>query len=323
MGIGTFIGGGILGAIAYRNLDPARKDSSNLKIELDQAKKELESYKANVNSHFDKTSELVNELTQDYVKVYKHLAEGAQELGDGREFAHVLEQHQGKVLISVDSEPTTQGDDILSEVKAHSQGPRPAEGESVDAVVTQGTISEGDADISADSSEHSEPSVQDDIVTKIKAHSQGPRPAEGEPLDAVVTQGTVAEGDAGKAAGSKVGQSANASNHREPSVQGDIVTKVNPQSQGPRPAEGEPRDAVVTQGTIAEGDADIAAGSKLGQSGDAAENSEPSVQDDIVTKVKAHAQGPRPAEEEPADAVVTQGTIPAGDAVKSTDSKAK
>lgn len=141
MGFGTLIGGGILGAIFYRNLDPARKDSSKLKAELDQLRKEMESYKASVNSHFDKTSELVNELTQDYVKVYKHLAEGAQELGDGREFAHVLEQHQGKVLISVDSEPPAQ-DKVLSEVEAYSQGPRPAEGETLDAVVTQGTTAE-------------------------------------------------------------------------------------------------------------------------------------------------------------------------------------
>ena len=117
MGIGALIGGGIIGAIAYRNLAPARKEASNLKAELEQARDEMESYKASVNSHFDKTSELVNELTQDYVKVYKHLAEGAQVLGDGREFTHVLEQHQGKVLISVDGDSAVE-DTIVSEVPA-------------------------------------------------------------------------------------------------------------------------------------------------------------------------------------------------------------
>lgn len=150
MGFGTLIGGGILGAIAYRNLNPARKDASNLKAELDQVRKEMESYKANVNSHFDKTSELVNELTQDYVKVYKHLAEGAQELGDGREFAHVLEQHQGKVLISVESEPSVQ-DNIVSEVETDSQEPRQAGGEPLDFVVTQDSTSEVGADIADES----------------------------------------------------------------------------------------------------------------------------------------------------------------------------
>ena len=117
MGIGALIGGGIIGAIAYRNLAPTRKEASNLKAELDQARDEMESYKASVNSHFDKTSELVNELTQDYVKVYKHLAEGAQVLGDGREFTHVLEQHQGKVLIAVDGDSAVQ-DTIVSDVPA-------------------------------------------------------------------------------------------------------------------------------------------------------------------------------------------------------------
>ncbi len=150
MGFGTFIGGGILGAIAYRNLDPARKDASNLKAELDQVRKEMESYKANVNSHFDKTSELVNELTKDYVKVYKHLAEGAQELGDGREFAHVLEQHQGKVLISVESEPSGQ-DNIVTEVEVDLQEPRQAGEEPLDFVVTQDSIFEVETDIAADS----------------------------------------------------------------------------------------------------------------------------------------------------------------------------
>ena len=126
MGIGALIGGGIIGAIAYRNLAPTRKEASNLKAELDQARDEMESYKASVNSHFDKTSELVNELTQDYVKVYKHLAEGAQVLGDGREFTHVLEQHQGKVLIAVDGESAVE-DTVVSEVPADTPEDTPEE----------------------------------------------------------------------------------------------------------------------------------------------------------------------------------------------------
>ena len=113
--IGALVGGGIIGAILYRNLTPSAKKANNLKAELDEARLEMESYKASVNNHFDKTAELVNELTQDYVKVYKHLAEGAQALGDGRDFTNVLEQHQGKVLISVDDEKTAQ-DTIISEV---------------------------------------------------------------------------------------------------------------------------------------------------------------------------------------------------------------
>jgi uncharacterized membrane-anchored protein YhcB (DUF1043 family) len=117
---GAVLGGAIIGAIVYRNLTPNIKQADSLKAELDEARQEMESYKSSVNGHFDKTAELVNELTQDYVKVYKHLAEGAQTLGDGRDFTNVLEQHQGKVLISVDGGENVQ-DSVVSEVPADAQ----------------------------------------------------------------------------------------------------------------------------------------------------------------------------------------------------------
>jgi uncharacterized membrane-anchored protein YhcB (DUF1043 family) len=103
-GLAAVVGGGIIGAIFYRNLTPTIKEVGSLKDELAQARQEMEEYKGSVNQHFDKTSELVNELTQDYVKVYKHLAEGAQALGDNRDLNNILEQYQGKTLISVDDE---------------------------------------------------------------------------------------------------------------------------------------------------------------------------------------------------------------------------
>ncbi len=150
-GIGTLVGGGIIGAIVYRNLTPTIKEANNLKAELEEARQEMDSYKANVNNHFDKTSELVNELTQDYVKVYKHLAEGAQALGDGKDFTNVLEQHQGKVLISVDDEAVTQ-DTIVSEVVTETQEPQetpPKSPDLPDQVVTQEAGSDSEDDLAA------------------------------------------------------------------------------------------------------------------------------------------------------------------------------
>ncbi len=102
------IAGAMIGALAYRLLAPSVKQADKTKSELDMAREELSSYKASVDSHFDKTSELVNDLTQNYVKVYRHLAEGAQTLGDSRTLTNLLEQHQGKVLISVDDETNAQ-----------------------------------------------------------------------------------------------------------------------------------------------------------------------------------------------------------------------
>ena len=117
VGIAALVIGAIIGAIAYRLFTPALRNASKLRTELDETKEELSNYKASVSSHFNKTSDLVNELTQDYVKVYKHLAEGAQTLGDAKEFTNVLEQHQGKVLISFGDESEAQGT-IVSEQSA-------------------------------------------------------------------------------------------------------------------------------------------------------------------------------------------------------------
>lgn len=139
---GAVVGGAIIGAIVYRNLTPNIKQADSLKTQLDEARQEMESYKTSVNGHFDKTAQLVNELTQDYVKVYKHLAEGAQTLGDGRDFTNVLEQHQGKVLISVDGGENVQ-DTVVSEVPADAQGAEsPSGAEPIDEKVAQEDIAD-------------------------------------------------------------------------------------------------------------------------------------------------------------------------------------
>jgi len=104
IGIVALVAGAMIGALAYRLFAPSVKQADKIKSELDTARQELSCYKASVNSHFDKASELVNDLTQNYVKVYRHLAEGAQTLGDSKTLTNLLEQHQGKVLISVDDE---------------------------------------------------------------------------------------------------------------------------------------------------------------------------------------------------------------------------
>jgi uncharacterized membrane-anchored protein YhcB (DUF1043 family) len=116
IGIIALLAGALIGVLVYRLLSPSVKQADKIKTELDAARKELGSYKASVNKHFDKTSELVNDLTQNYVKVYQHLAEGAQTLGDSKTFNNLLEQHQGKISIAVDEEknaPDETADDLI------------------------------------------------------------------------------------------------------------------------------------------------------------------------------------------------------------------
>ena len=125
----ALVAGAMIGALAYRLLAPSVKQADKTKSELDMAREELSSYKASVDSHFDKTSELVNDLTQNYVKVYQHLAEGAQTLGDSRTLTNLLQQHQGKVLISVDDEISardTIADDGLVDTAVTQEAPEEA-----------------------------------------------------------------------------------------------------------------------------------------------------------------------------------------------------
>jgi uncharacterized membrane-anchored protein YhcB (DUF1043 family) len=98
----ALIAGALIGALLCRRFTPTITDVDELRVKLEQSRNEMEQYRASVNGHFNKTSDLVKELTEDYVKVYKHLSEGAQTLSDAPEFTHVLEQQKDKVLISTD-----------------------------------------------------------------------------------------------------------------------------------------------------------------------------------------------------------------------------
>jgi len=116
--IAAFVAGCVIGAVLYRALSHGPRDARKLKSDLEQAEAEFSAYKSSVTSHFSKTSELVNDLTQDYVKVYKHLAEGAQKLGEPKGTMDLLEQ-QGKVLISVAD--TAGVDDISTATSEQSE----------------------------------------------------------------------------------------------------------------------------------------------------------------------------------------------------------
>ena len=130
--------GFMLGVLLLRLLNPAAGDVAKLQADLEKARSEMESYKASVNTHFNKTSDLVNELTQDYVKVYRHLAEGAQALSETREFTQVLDQPSGQVLISVEAE-TEQATDPLEAQAEQPSVPVDADapGEGSDATATE------------------------------------------------------------------------------------------------------------------------------------------------------------------------------------------
>ena len=128
----ALLAGAMIGALVYRLFSPSVKQASKIKSDLDQTRGELASYKASVDQHFEKTSELVNDLTQNYVRVYQHLAEGAQTLSDNKAFPNLLEQQQGMASITNDDTSDAVVDDLsfdpaVAEVSSSESIDEPAE----------------------------------------------------------------------------------------------------------------------------------------------------------------------------------------------------
>ncbi len=91
VGAGALVGGGLIGLIIGR-AGPAAQQREELRRELDSARNELSRYKEEVNTHFSRTAELVNSLTESYRDVHQHLAASAEQLCDGVQPLHRLQQ---------------------------------------------------------------------------------------------------------------------------------------------------------------------------------------------------------------------------------------
>lgn len=95
----AFAAGIGIGVVIYKSMHSDDARARKLEEELDQVKHDYELYKQGVTQHFSKTSELVNDLTKDYVKVYKHLAESADKFADIQTTPE-LTQQQSSTLVS-------------------------------------------------------------------------------------------------------------------------------------------------------------------------------------------------------------------------------
>jgi len=134
----TFIIGVAIGAIAHKMLYSDESRAKKLEDELSQTRHDFDIYKEMVTSHYSKTSELVKDLTEDYVKVYQHLAEGAEKLTDTSSFEARLGQQQSNKLVSIIEKPEQESaaDDKAAEAL---QPPRDYAPKEPDA---KGTLSE-------------------------------------------------------------------------------------------------------------------------------------------------------------------------------------
>lgn len=146
-----------LGALLHKLFSSSPGDADKLRVELERTRSEMERYKASVDSHFSKTSDLVSELTQDYVKVYQHLAEGAQTLSDSPQFAQMLEHAEGKVLISVEDE-IPEPEAVVIEPRREAAGSTPA-----DEAVPQS----GDVEVAQPGDSESRGAADDELIEAV------------------------------------------------------------------------------------------------------------------------------------------------------------
>lgn len=76
----SFLIGSAVGAAFVYLLLPARRQQQELKRERDEARANLTRHREEVDNHFLRTAELVNQMTASYRAVHEHLSAGARTL---------------------------------------------------------------------------------------------------------------------------------------------------------------------------------------------------------------------------------------------------
>lgn len=93
IGIVTLAVGALIGYLIGRTGNSAGKQQQ-LIDQLNESQRELGEYKEQVNGHFEKTAELVNNLTESYKAVHQHLAQGSESLCLGEHAPAQLENSE-------------------------------------------------------------------------------------------------------------------------------------------------------------------------------------------------------------------------------------
>ncbi|GGO82906.1 hypothetical protein GCM10011348_25350 [Marinobacterium nitratireducens] len=138
--------GGLIGYLLGRSGSDAGERAS-LNRQLDEAREELGSYKQEVAEHFEKTADLVNQLTCAYRDVHQHLAQGAQSLGASESAALALEDAmQPRLEIPEPAEaPGKQTIPVMTDVVPNEEAekiPEPPRDYATKADDEEGTLSE-------------------------------------------------------------------------------------------------------------------------------------------------------------------------------------
>jgi len=113
IGLISFAVGLLVGAVLYKHLKSDEAKVRMLEEQLENVERDFESYKDNVHSHFNNTATLLNNLTDSYREVYRHMAAGAQALCP--EYISEQLSHSAKAQESLTRDTFTEeaGDAIL------------------------------------------------------------------------------------------------------------------------------------------------------------------------------------------------------------------
>jgi len=132
-----FIGFG--GGIYVYKLNGSRSSQAEkMKSEKQALEQEFDEYKNSVANHFAQTSELLGGLTDNYVKVYQHLAEGSQSLANAEHPALKLGLSEKQLAASIKQ---IESSDEASAPSDEMEPPRDYAPKPVDKDAT-GTLSE-------------------------------------------------------------------------------------------------------------------------------------------------------------------------------------
>jgi uncharacterized membrane-anchored protein YhcB (DUF1043 family) len=78
-GVGLALGAVAVSLLQRRSGGAARERAKQLATELDETREELETQRVEIAKHFEETSGLFRDLTEQYTRLYAHLSEGARE----------------------------------------------------------------------------------------------------------------------------------------------------------------------------------------------------------------------------------------------------
>ncbi len=213
IGIIALVAGILIGGLAHRLMAPSIKQAARLKGELDEARRELGRFRDNVNQHFDKTSRLVNDLTRDYVQLYRHLEGGARDLGDGKAFEQLLDPGQSRLSLPLEAGGDTPAAGAAAAAPIETPAPAATEAETdatqtapADYVAAATAPEPSDSDDEPDGTAVEKASGESDTTAAAEKAEPG-RDAATETGDGNAEPAATADDDSGKDDSGKNGRS--------------------------------------------------------------------------------------------------------------------